>query len=57
MVAVGLAAAWYARERDLKVTSDQKLELIKELLVTKQQLAAERISGLQAEKAQLEESI
>jgi septal ring factor EnvC (AmiA/AmiB activator) len=57
MVVTALAAAWYARERNLEVASDDRLELIKELLRTRSQFAQERISGLQDEKAQLEDTI
>jgi hypothetical protein len=56
-VVVALAVAWYARERKFRAVFDERLVLIKEVLSIRYQLAQERISGLQAEKAELEEAI
>src|SRR5262245_15922950 len=61
-VVVALAVAWYAREREIRAVSDDRLELIKEVLRIRHELAQERVSGLQvsglrAEKAQLEKQI
>ena len=60
-VVVALAVAWYARERKMGAASDDRLELIKEVLSARHQLATElareQMSGLQAEKAELEKQI
>jgi hypothetical protein len=56
-----LALGWYARERKIGAASDDRLQLIKAVLSTRHQLATElareQMSGLQAEKAQLEKQI